>query len=85
MVGPVCTRRERGKSESQWHRFNKPADRPWNGDPMAYPHPVPALRGKPARELDEDLEKSRKARRRNKRWEGSRETYEKLRPKSEED
>jgi hypothetical protein len=52
---------------------------------MAYPHPVPALKGKSARKLAEELEKRRNARSRNSRWSGSRKTYEKLRPKSESD
>jgi hypothetical protein len=52
---------------------------------MAYPHPVPALKGKAARELAEELEKARAAKRRNPRWKGSRQTFEKLRPKGGQD
>jgi hypothetical protein len=56
-----------------------------SGGRMAYPRPVPALKGKSARKLAEELEKRRNARSKNPRWAGSRKTYEKLRPKPDSD
>lgn len=46
---------------------------------MAYPDPVPALKGKAARGMAEALKKSRRSAKKNPRWLGSRETFNKLR------
>jgi hypothetical protein len=50
---------------------------------VAYPEPTPVLKGKAAKELLEDLEKSHKAARKNKRWAGSRVLYARLSPKDD--
>lgn len=47
---------------------------------MAYPEPTPVLKGKAAKELIEKLQRSEKTGRVNRRWAGSRELYEQLRP-----
>jgi hypothetical protein len=49
---------------------------------LAYPEPTPVLKGKAAKELLEELGRAHKPARSNKRWAGSKEAYEKLRPKN---
>ncbi len=51
------------------------------GENLAYPEPTPVVKGKAARELLEELERSEKPGGATKRWAGSKELYKKLRPK----
>ena len=50
---------------------------------MAYPPPVPVVKGKAARELLEDLDRSKPKSAKNPHWKGSKALYQKLRPKEE--
>lgn len=50
---------------------------------MAYPEPTPVVKGKAAKQLVEDIRRADREPKPNARWQGSRESYEKLRPKDE--
>ena len=50
---------------------------------MAYPEPIPVLKGKAAGELVSKLFRVAKPPKKNAKWAGSREVYRKLRPRDE--
>jgi hypothetical protein len=50
---------------------------------VAYPEPIPVLKGKAAEELLEKLNHAEKHPRKDNKWAGSRKIYQKLRPKDE--
>lgn len=50
---------------------------------VAYPEPIPVLKGKAAEELLEKLNRAEKHPRKDAKWAGSRKIYQKLRPKDE--
>ena len=50
---------------------------------VAYPEPIPVVRGKAAKELVDKLRRAAKSPKKNAKWAGSREVYLKLRPRDE--